>query len=70
MPPKGKEQKKTGKPGAKAAPLKDYLPLETKPPRDPLPAEIIEPKEIIREHPLLPQRIFPLWPSEEEIQVY
>jgi hypothetical protein len=65
MPPKGKEQKKTGKVGVKNAGNKDYLPPDTKSQREPLLPENIEPKEIIREHPLLPQRIFPLWPSEE-----
>lgn len=69
MPPKTKEQKKGGKAGAKSTGNKDYLPPDTKPQREPLPTENIEPKEITREHPLLPQQIFPLWPSEEELQV-
>jgi len=69
MPPKAKEQKKTAKAGAKITGNKDYLPADTKPQREPLLPENVEPKEIIREHPLLPQRIFPLWPSEEEVQV-
>jgi len=70
MPPKQKEVKKTGKQPAKGVVTKDYLPADTKPPRDPFPPEEFEPKEIKREHPLLPQKIFPVWPSEEEVEVF
>ncbi len=66
MPPK-KEQKKV-KPGA-AKGGKDYLPVDSKPPRDPLVPEEIEPKEIKWTFPLLPEKIFPVWPTDEELEV-
>ncbi len=70
MPPKVKEQKKTGKPAAKGAPgAKDYLPPDSKPSRDPLAAEDWQPQEVKREHPLLPQKIYPIWPSDQEVEV-
>lgn len=67
MPPK-KEQKKTKPPpGGKGT--KDFLPSNSKPPREPLAPEDIEVKEVTRSHPLLPQTIFPAWPSNEDINV-
>jgi len=67
-PPKPKEQKK-GKPAPGGKGGKDYLPSNSKPPRDPLAPEEFEQKEVTRTHPLLPQTIFPTWPLEEDIEV-
>ena len=70
MAPKPKEQKKTNKTFAKGVTsTKDYLPADTKPPRESLPAEEFELKEAKRKHLLLPQKIFPVWPSDAEVEV-
>ena len=68
MPPKKEVKKTKGKQGDKGT--KDYLPANCKPPREALAPEDIEVKEVTRTHPLLPQTIFPAWPSNEDIAVF